>query len=59
MVLDPAKARLHIFTDDPVVVMRGTRKDIDTIKTKLILTWRALGFDLASSRGRADHEWRG
>ena len=60
-LFDPGKLRLHIYTDDPTAIMRGSEQERRLMMTKLILIWRALGFDLAIHKGRSgcQVEWVG
>ena len=52
-VFDPTRARLHVYIDDPIVILRGVPSVLKTAKAKLILIWRSLGLDLAFRKGQA------
>ena len=51
-VLDPNIASIQIYVDDPIVTIRGTPEEVTHIVAKLVLLWRALGFDLATHKAQ-------
>ena len=51
--LVPQKARLRIFTDDPIATLKGTREETYRYKSRMIMLWRAPGFDLAFAKGQS------
>ena len=51
-VFETSALRLHVYIDDPIAVLRGSRVTVRRMKAKLILTWRALKLDLAFRKGQ-------
>ena len=51
--MNDSQARLHIYTDDPVMVMRGAREQTNKMVAKAVLLWRCMGLQLAFHKGAA------
>ena len=52
-MMDPRRTRLHIYTDDSIAIMIGTKDEIRRGRTRMILVWKALCFDLAFHKAQA------
>ena len=50
--LDDSRSRLHIYLDDPIIAMRGSRKEVEIEVTLAVLMWRCMNVDLAFLKGQ-------
>ena len=57
--LDRKRARLQCFVDDPILVVRGTKKVRDATISFIILFWSVLGLKFAYSRPNTENECLG
>ena len=60
-LFESSSVRISCFVDDPIVSLRGTLREQRLNACIIVLTWAALGFPLALSRGQFGHraKWFG
>ena len=49
-------ARLQVYTDDPWLVAKGARRQIDRLFAIVLLTWELLGFPVATHKATRGHQ---